>query len=371
MKLNRLKRIFYFIAVLGTVSVIVLAVLILIMDKPPVTEFNNCGEVLSKAKKANADVYAPEIYNAAEKNYKEALIEWKRQNERVFFLRNFSKAKEMVISATLKGEESQVASGANKDTLKTKYLKDIALLRKKLTNYHDFFIKLPLRTQTRKDYEFGKLSVEESLSAFEKGDFMLASKKLTAGRIRISNADKEVNALLKEYFNEFSKWQRLVESTISMSAKNNNYALIVDKIKHKGLLYYNGKLMKEYDVELGKNWIGDKQHAGDDKTPEGLYSITRKKSSRDTKYYKALLINYPNSEDRAAYAAKVRSGQIPKSRGIGSLIEIHGDGGKGNDWTNGCIALPNNKMDDLFSKMSVGTPVTIVGSTVSLSELLN
>ncbi len=371
MKLRRLKKIFFSIVLLLIIAVIVLAVLLLISDKPPVKEFNICGEALSKAKKVNADVYAPELYNAAEKNYKMALIEWKRQNEKVFFLRNYSKSEDLVITATLKAEEAKVSSGANKDTLKSKYLKDTEALRKKLVSYHDFFIKLPLRTQTRKDYEFGKLSVEESLSAFEKGDVMLANKKLTAGKIRISNADKEVNALLKEYFNDFSKWQRWVETTISNSAKNNNYALIVDKVKHKGMLYHNGKLVKEYDVELGKNWVGDKQYAGDNKTPEGIYSVTKKKGSRDSKYYKALLINYPNSEDRVAYAARVRSGLIPKSRGIGSLIEIHGDGGKGNDWTNGCVALPNSKMDELFSKMSVGTTVTIVGSTVSLSELLN
>ena len=83
------------------------------------------------------------------------------------------------------------------------------------------------------------------------------------------------------------------------------------------------------------------------------------------------MINYPNSDDRAAYAAKVRSGAIPKNRGIGNLIEVHGNGGKGNDWTNGCVALPDNKMDELFSKLPVGATVTIVGSTVSLAELLN
>ena len=371
MKLSRTKKFFIFLIFIGFVSIVVLSLLIMTMDKPPVEAFNNCGKLLSNAKKVNADVYAPEQYSLAETNYKAALIEWKRQNEKVFFRRDFSKVEDILITATLKAEEAQMASGANKDTLKTKYLKDIELLRKKLVNYHDFFIKLPLRSQTRKDYEFGKFSVEESLSAFEKGDVMQANKKLTQGKIRISNADKEVNQHLKEYFGQFGKWQRWVEVTISQSAKNNSYALIVDKIKHKGFLYYNGKLSKEYDIELGKNWIGDKQYAGDNATPEGTYSITKKKGPRDTKYYKAMLINYPNSDDREAFSAKVKSGIIPKSRGIGGLIEIHGDGGKGNDWTNGCIALPNNKMDELFSKMSVGTPVTIVGSMVSLSELID
>jgi len=371
MKLGRVKKIFTFILSLALVVVVVMAFLILTMDKPPMTEIANCRTALSKAKSKNADIYAPELYRKAEADYKAAMIEWERQNEKVFFKRDFDKVKEIILSTTIKAEEALQASGTNKDTLKSKYLKEVDMLRKKLTYYHDFFIKLPLRTQTRKDYEFGKLSLEESLNAFESGDVMKANKKMTAGKIRISQADKEVNALLKDYFVHFPKWQQWVRTTISQSAQNNSYAFVVDKIMHKGFLYYNGKVVKEYEVELGKNWIGDKEYAGDNKTPEGIYSVTKKKSPQNTKYYKALLINYPNSDDRAAYAAKVRSGAIPKSRGIGNLIELHGNGGKGNDWTNGCVALPDNKMDELFSKLPVGATVTIVGSTVSLAELLN
>lgn len=326
---------------------------------------------MAKAKKDNADIYAPDYFQAAETNYKYAFIELKRQNEKLFFQRNFSKARELIVVAILKAELAQNSSGTNKDTQKARFLKETELLKKKLDSYHDFFIKLPLRTQTRKDYEFGKLSLEESVNAFEKGDFMKANKKLNEGKSRISYADAEVNAHLKEYFLRFGKWQQWVASTISASATNKSYAFVVDKIKHKGFLYYCGKLYKEYDVEFGRNWIGDKLYAGDNATPEGRYQITRKKSSRDSGYYKAMMLNYPNEEDRAEFAARRRSGQIPASRGIGGLIEIHGNGGKGVDWTKGCVALTDEKIDELYNKLSVGSAVTIVGSTVSLNDLLN
>jgi hypothetical protein len=365
-----IKKIFISTGVLALASLIILMLLILFMDKPPMEDFNKCNEIMAKAKTLNADVYAPEYYQAAETNYKYAFIDLKRQNEKMFFKRNFSKARELIVLAILKAELALNASGTNKDTQKARFLKETELLRKKLDSYHDFFIKLPLRIQTRKDYEFGKLSVEESMNAFEKGDFMKANKKLNEGKSRISYADAEVNANLKEYFGRFPKWQNWVRSTIATSANTKSYALVVDKIKHKGFLYYNGKLTKEYDVEFGKNWIGHKLYAGDNATPEGRYTVTRK-SGRDSGYYKALLLNYPNEEDRAEFAARRRSGQIPKSRGIGGLIEIHGNGGKGVDWTKGCVALSDDKIDELYSKLSVGSPVTIVGSTVSLSELLN
>lgn len=365
------KKIFLSIGIFSLASLVVLVLLILFMDKPPMEDFSKCNEIMSKAKKANADMYAPEYYQAAETNYKYAFIDLKRQNEKLFFQRNFSKARELIVLAILKAELALNASGTNKDTQKTRFLKETELLRRKLDSYHDFFIKLPLRTQTRKDYEFGKLSVEESLNAFEKGDFMKANKKLNEGKSRISYADTEVNANLQEYFGRFPKWQKWVQSTIAASASTKSYAFVVDKIKHKGFLYYNGKLIKEYDVEFGKNWIGDKLYSGDNATPEGRYMVTRKKNSRDSGYYKAMMLNYPNEEDRAEFAARRKSGQIPKSRGIGGLIEIHGNGGKGVDWTRGCVALSDDKIDELFNKLSVGSPVTIVGSTVSLAELLN
>ena len=371
MKLGWKKRLFVIAGIFVSAVVIIWVVLILTMDKPPIAEFDSCQLILGKAKRANADVYSPEYYRAAEKKYQAALIEWKIQNEKIFFARNFTKAKGLIVTALLKAQEANSSSGANKNTLKMKYLNEIELLKRKLDNYHDVFIHLPLKVNVRKNYEFGKLSLEQGLNAFGKGDIMLATKRLNEGKMRISVADKEVNAILKEYFTEFAKWQNLFATTIRISAQNNSYAFIVDKIKHKGYLYYDGKLSKEYDVEFGRNWIGDKHYAGDKATPEGMYKIIKKKPHGDSGYHKALLINYPNEEDYANFNSKKRQGQLSRNSQIGGLIEIHGDGGKGDDWTSGCIALRNSDIDELFSRVSVGTPVTIVGSMTTLSELLN
>jgi len=371
MKLGWKRKLFVIAGIFLSVVVIVYVVLILTMDKPPIAEFDSCQVILGKAKRVNADVYSPEYYRIAEKKYQAALIEWKIQNEKVFFARDFTKAKELILTAIIKAQEANSSSGSNKNSLKMKYLKEIELLKRKLDNYHDVFIHLPLKVSVRKNYEFGKLSLEQGLNAFGKGDIMLATKRLNEGKMRISIADKDVNALLKEYFVDFSKWQNQFAATIRLSAQNNSYAFIVDKIKHKGYLYYNGKLSKEYDVELGRNWIGDKHYAGDKATPEGMYRITKKKSNGDSKYHKALLINYPNEADYATFNNQKRQGLISKNSHIGGLIEIHGNGGKGDDWTAGCVALTDQDIDELFSRVSVGTPITIVGSMKSLSELLN
>lgn len=341
------------------------------MNRPPVKEVKSYLEVISKAKKLNADLYSPEYYNSAEKKYRLALKEWKLQNNKFFLLRNYSKVKEIILVATIKAQEAVASSGTNKDSIKMKYLKEAEMLKKKLDNYHDLFIRLPLKVNVRKNYEFGKLSLEEGLNDYGKGDYIKAIKKLNEGKTKISSADLEVNKLLKEYFISFPKWRSWADQTIRKSAQNNCYALVVDKIQHKGYLYYDGRQVKEYDVEFGRNWIGDKEYAGDNATPEGMYRVTGKKGSGSSRYHKALMINYPNDEDRVRFIEKKRKGLLTRGSSLGGLIEVHGDGGKHSDWTSGCVALRDENMDELFSRMSSGSPVTIVGSLVSLSELLN
>ena len=72
------------------------------------------------------------------------------------------------------------------------------------------------------------------------------------------------------------------------------------------------------------------------------------------------MINYPNTEDYSAFRLlQKRSRRRPR---IGGDIGFHGGGGRGTDWTFGCIALENEAMDDMFPFIAVGTPVTIVAN---------
>jgi murein L,D-transpeptidase YafK len=208
----------------------------------------------------------------------------------------------------------------------------------------------------------------ESRSAFERGDYKQVGLNLDVASQLITRSVAEAHTFLTDYFKSLSKWQRWADETIAWSKNNNAYAILVDKFAQTCYLYKDGKIKKEFNAELGPNWIGTKQYKGDKATPEGKYHVTKKKSRHQTKYYKALLINYPNDEDQARYNTNSKKGLIPK-RGAGNLIEIHGDGGKGINWTDGCVALTNNDMDKLYEQVGVGTPVTIVGSTKSLKEI--
>lgn len=117
-------------------------------------------------------------------------------------------------------------------------------------------------------------------------------------------------------------------------------------------------VLKTYHVALGRGSSGAKQFEGDNRTPEGKYVIDEKKTL--TKFHKALHLSYPNADDRA------RASKLGKSPG--GDIEIHGlpttFAWLGTtqhivDWTAGCIALSNDKIDEVWKLVSVGTPVEI------------
>ncbi|HEX7486040.1 MAG TPA: L,D-transpeptidase [Vicinamibacterales bacterium] len=157
-----------------------------------------------------------------------------------------------------------------------------------------------------------------------------------------------------------ARWRRWKEETIAWSRREGRAAIVVAKEAHLLTLFVRGEPARTYKVDLGFNWIADKARAGDNATPEGRYRIISRRTAGP--FYKALLLDYPNAADRVEFSRARRNGDLPPSAGIGGAIEIHGEGGRGRDWTLGCVAVKNTDMDDLFARVGVGTPVTIVGS---------
>jgi len=156
---------------------------------------------------------------------------------------------------------------------------------------------------------------------------------------------------------------------VAWSRRSGQPAVVVHKADHRLTLYGGGRPVKTYRADMGFNLVGDKTVSGDGATPEGRYRITAKKGRGSSVYHMALLLDYPNAEDRAELARLKKRGQVPRNAGLGGLIEIHGEGGRGKDWTKGCVALTNRDIEDLFRRVSVGTPVTIVGTDGSGGSL--
>ena len=135
--------------------------------------------------------------------------------------------------------------------------------------------------------------------------------------------------------------------------------IIVVKSERKLYLLSAGKVMREMNVSLGLRPDGDKQAEGDFRTPEGEYVLDRRNNSSG--YFLSVGISYPNTKDRLDAE---KNGVSP-----GGQIMIHGlpntprhdSGYYGNvDWTDGCIAVSNSDMVDVWRLTDLYTPISIL-----------
>lgn len=146
-------------------------------------------------------------------------------------------------------------------------------------------------------------------------------------------------------------------------AQTTDKALRADRVvvlkKERSLqLLRQGKVIKTYKVALGADPVGPKQRRGDHKTPEGLYLLDSR--NPHSQFYKSIHISYPGMRERAAARQKgVSPGGdlfvhgLPKGYGwVGAAHRVK-------DWTDGCIAVTNPEMDEIWVAVTDGTPIEI------------
>ena len=140
--------------------------------------------------------------------------------------------------------------------------------------------------------------------------------------------------------------------------------ILVDKSDYLVDVYYRGRPIRRYRAVFGPRPMDNKCMEGDRCTPEGQFTILRKNPA--SQYNKFMLISYPNDSARVRFARLQADGIIPKTARIGGDIGIHGIWPGGDDlikmgvgWTDGCVALTNQDVDELFAMTGVGTKVII------------
>jgi len=202
------------------------------------------------------------------------------------------------------------------------------------------------------------LAEAKSFTANSQPEYALS--RLTEAEALVGETVSLIRPVLVQYIDaaKISRWKSLVDEVVAESRRNGRYAIVINKLRRQLLLYKSGVMVSTYPIGLGFNPIGDKLYAGDRATPEGRYQVVSKLPN--SKYYRALLINYPNADDQQRFAEAKRKKLIPANARIGGLIEIHG-GGK-DSATLGCIGLDDDKILELFNRIEVGTPVVIVAA---------
>jgi murein L,D-transpeptidase YafK len=134
--------------------------------------------------------------------------------------------------------------------------------------------------------------------------------------------------------------------------------VLVLKAERRLILLKDGAELKSYRIALGANPVGHKTRQGDSRTPEGLYTIDYRNPR--SAYHRSLHISYPNAADRAtARAAGVSPGGDIMIHGIRNGMDWLGDQHRQVDWTDGCIAVTDTEIEEIWGAVADGTPIEI------------
>jgi L,D-peptidoglycan transpeptidase YkuD (ErfK/YbiS/YcfS/YnhG family) len=235
-----------------------------------------------------------------------------------------------------------------------------------LSNFFDLEADMPALSKAE-----GLL--RESAVRLQQGQYLQARSAGEQVLAHLHHVETHAMTQMERYTSDaqITLWEQWVNHTIRWSTATAGTAVVVLKAPRRLLMYQRGRIIADYPVSLGFSGLADKLSEGDGATPEGQFHVMRKKEGPGTKYYKALLLDYPTvAHQQRFHEAKV-NGRIPSDRSIGSLIEIHGESPDNEDATSGCIAIENSAMDQVYDRAKTGTPVTIVGALNTDNEVVN
>ncbi|HAR35538.1 MAG TPA: hypothetical protein DCR87_01265 [Acidobacteria bacterium] len=311
--------------------------------------------------RAGASFYAPEEYEA----YRQALVLarkfYEKEELKIGFFRDYDRVRQEFSRVLAEGErigriiEEKKASLTGEITTR----KNDLVSRYEVLN--NLSLELSQRTLSRQQLAQADVLLREVDRLLDQAKYQEARSRLDKVNSLLNQSENVLRRQLDRYMSpgEIARWRQLAERAMEKSRSGNQLVILVSKLERKLTVYKGGQPLKTYEVGLGFNGLSDKLHAGDNATPEGEYKVIKKVSP--SRFGKALLINYPNEDDLKRFNEAKKKGYITAGSRIGGLIEIHGGGKDG--LTQGCVALDDPEMEELFRMIPVGTPVTIVGTT--------
>jgi len=310
--------------------------------------------------KAQAHVYAPEEFKSYETTLKKIRDDLIREEARFIWFRDYEPIAERLKAVLRDGEEVLKKVQERKEAKRVNTTRQLSELEERLTGLDRVSLTINEGRLARRSLTKASLMIKEADLFLDRGDYDGAASRLTMASGYIKASEEMLVPIFNRYTDKtlIEKWRRWVDEIAAESREKGTLAIVVSKIDRSLTIYKHGRPFKTYEIGIGRNGLSDKLLAGDGATPEGSYRVIKKLSR--SRYRKALLLNYPNDEDRREFLRLKKMGLIPKRAGMGGLIEIHGGGKEG--MTYGCVSLENRHMDELFELVPLGTPVAIVGT---------
>jgi len=346
------------LAVLAAALIIAAEIIVLELRRPPVEAFEQAMASLAAAEATGAA-------SVTVLTYRDALWHMQAGKEAMHEVSSgwwpfgsYRTADSLLRESIRLSDLAATRSGEKQKRLRAQTELEFAVLRDSLKFWRGELDRMLPRTQDELLYRSAASRLDLATELLKRGQREHAGLYVDTILILLDSLETSLIQRLAAKKEQAALWQDWTSQTISDSRTSGGVALIVDKSSHRLYALSAGRVVDSFPCDLGFNSGHQKQKAGDGATPEGTYRVSR--INGGSKYYRALLLDYPNSDDRKRFEDGIHDGTVPARAKIGGLIEIHGHGGTGRDWTDGCVAVTDGDMDKLLRIASVGTAVTIV-----------
>ena len=318
--------------------------------------------------RAGAPIYAADEYARYLETLRLAKEKLIKQNVRLRWFRDYKEVRADYIVILAQGDSLIKKVQAEKSSQSKDYSQRLGRFEERMGKIKALTQLMNEHAPVRENLARAEVVSREAqiLIRNEKYSELAVKLDLIEGHIR--QAEEALFSILARYADDaqVARWRKLAEDTVSESRRRGTTAVLVNKLARTLTLFKKGKEIAVYEIGLGRYGLSDKLYAGDEATPEGRYKIVKKNAQ--SRFYKALLLDYPNEYDRRQFALAKKKGLISAQAAIGGLIEIHGGGN--DSLTNGCVGVQDSVMDRIFLEVSVGTVVTIIGSLESADKFL-
>lgn len=293
------------------------------------SHFNESSQARSTFKEAN-DLFNQGNYNASLDKYEQIVAKYPARGDRVLF--------EMgIIHAYPKN--------GHKD-----YQKALGCFQKLIQDYPESSYRQDSEMMV---FTINNVALKDRTIATQQAQIETLRQELESRGNEAVALHKKIEALEQEVRNKETEKLKLF-----ISRKGTADKILVEKQARRLTLMSKGEVLKTYRIALGGNPIGPKERQGDNKTPEGIYSIDAR--NKDSRYHLSLHVSYPNERDRKrARELGVSPGGDIMIHGIKNGFSWVGDAHAGVDWTQGCIAVTDEEIEEIGTLAPNGTTVEI------------
>ncbi len=206
-------------------------------------------------------------------------------------------------------------------------------------------------------FQINNVIIKDKTIATQQTQIEALQQQINSKEDEIMKLQKKIEALEQEINSKEDEIIKLQKKILLMQ-KGIVDKILIEKRERRLTLFSKGEVLKTYKIALGKNPEGPKERQGDNKTPEGIYIIDSRK--RDSRYHISLHISYPNEKDKKrAKKLGVSPGGDIMIHGLKNSFSWAGDFHTSVDWTNGCIAVTNEEIEEIDRLVPDGTIVEI------------